>query len=106
MSTPERKVKNMLSLENKIQIIDWLRKIGQAGIDQARLSCEDIANEAAKIVKRPVTRANILDIMSSLKFQSAVKRVPPAPDTAKLADLTARIETLEYACKTAGIYPV
>lgn len=105
MSTPERKIKNMLSLENKIQIIDWLRKIGQAGIDQAKLSWDDIANEAAKLVKRPVTRANILDIMTSLKLKSAVKRT--APETNDwFKEITARVEALEAACKTAGIWPI
>ena len=79
------------------------RKIGQDGINQARLSCEDIANEAAKIVKRPVTRANVLDIMTSLKLQSAIKR-PESND--KLNELTSRVEALEAACKTAGIWPI
>lgn len=105
MSTPERKIKNMLSLENKVQIIDWLRKIGQTGIDQARLSGEDIANEAAKIVKRPVTRANILDIMTSLKLKSAIKRTATEKDD-QLTNLTVRVEALEAACKTAGIWPI
>ncbi len=108
MNDPKQPPRNGLFLEEKIRIIDWLRKMGQPGIDQAKLTMGEMAEKAAELVKKPVTRANIRTILDSVHLEPYGNGggSTPAKFLTQFNDLTSRVEALEAACKTAGIWPV
>jgi hypothetical protein len=99
----EQPPRNGLYLEDKIKIIDWLRKIGQAGIDQTKMTLPEMAAKAAELVKKPVTVPNVKTILTSLHLKPAAGHNRNGGD---LGDVLNRLDALEAACKTAGIWPV
>lgn len=108
MTDAKQPPRNGLYLEDKIKIIDWLRKMGQSGIDQAKLTKSDITAKAAELVKKPVTGPNVKTILASVKLipyanQSTRER---GKFLTQFNALISRVEELEAACKTAGIWPV
>ncbi len=81
--------RNGLSLEERLRVIDWIRTLGQAGIDEAKLTINDLVAKSAAMIGRTVTEGNVRTILDAVKLEPYTARAPVTLE--RLADLVAEL---------------
>lgn len=98
-----------LAFNDRVKVLDWVRGIGQDGIDKDRLDARVLAKRAAAMLGKLVTENNIIGIVKAANIKLPRRKSEreevksPSVSHADLDIIRERIDRLEAACRAAGV---
>ncbi len=86
----------------KIKANDWVRKIGQGGIDSMKLSVSDLCRKCSESIKSEIPPVTMKMLLKANGLRGYVSVNANRSNNIYTA-LAARVDRIERACREAGV---